>query len=292
MTADSDGRRSAMKPGEPYSPHRRFLCAPVPLWIMAMLELSFGAKLLFGRLALYAGPNDSCYPSLRRLAADMGTSINTICRLIKELVDAKLIRRKRCGPGKNARIEFVWHPALGVDDSPVFGNQDSPEMGNQEPDSPGTVDLDSLLLGSEIHQICKPDSPEMVNAYKEQTVHINGSLKRTHTQSAHVLAADLDEQASPRFEEAWAKWPGLKARKNPAAQMWVSVVPLSAEAKVFECLERFLASDQVARGIVGYFDNWLQQQHADSWEGSWPAPRVQQQRSSRQQEAVDGFRTA
>jgi hypothetical protein len=85
------------------------------------------------------------------------------------------------------------------------------------------------------------------------------------------LASDLGGQISQRFEEAWGRWP-LKQRKQLAIQMWLSLVTVDNEPKVFACLDRFLASDQAARGVIGYFGNWLEQQYQDHWDGEWPGP--------------------
>jgi hypothetical protein len=278
-----------VKPGDAYSPYRVFLSAPIPLAVMAMPNLSPGAKLLFARLALYAGRNTKCYPSLDRLARDLGTSTDAIGRWLKELTDPKFIHRARKGPGKTAECEFLWHASLSAD-SAELRNQDSAEVRNQEPDSAESRNLDSAEMGGKIPQIRGSDSAESRNHLKEEAVHLNGSGKRFTNNGARGTAADVG-QTSPRFEEAWQKWPGHKARKNRAAQMWVSVVNVSIEDKVFACLDRFRASDLVAKGFVGYMDTWLQQQHDDAWENAWLAPRAQPQRS-RQQDHVDGFKTA
>lgn len=179
-----------MKPGEAYSPYRVFLSAPIALDVMAMPNLSPGAKLLFARLALYAGRNTSCYPSLERLACDLGTSTDAIGRSLKELTDAELIRRKRKGPGKTAECEFLWHAALSAD-SAELRNQDSAKVRNQAPDSAEVRNLDSAEMGGKTPQNRGQDSAETRNHYKEETVHLNGSLKRTDTESAREVRREL-----------------------------------------------------------------------------------------------------
>lgn len=68
--------------------------------------------------ALWAGtlPRSSqagafCAPSLARLAAEMGTSVDTIGRQLGELVEHRFIERRRRGRGA-AEIIFLPHPCL------------------------------------------------------------------------------------------------------------------------------------------------------------------------------------
>ena len=151
---------------------------------MGNTDLSAGAKLTFGRLALYAGTKTPCFPSLGRLATDLGVSIDVVGRWLKELITAKLIRRTRSGPGRNAECEFIWNASLGTgDDSANLRNQDAAESRN----------LDSAYVGNKIPQIRGADSAEMRNAYKEQAVHeavhLNGSAAEVHTQGARSAPA-------------------------------------------------------------------------------------------------------
>jgi hypothetical protein len=98
-------------------------------------------------------------------------------------------------------------------------------------------------------------------------------------------AIDLDGQPSPRFEEAWKLYP-RKTGKPGAAHWWVSLVTISNEAAVVDCLNRFLASADVARGFVPKsFGDWLQECARDSWECDWPAPTVQKTKQQLESEA-------
>jgi hypothetical protein len=59
-------------------------------------------------------------------------SIDVIGRWLKELIIAKLIRRTRGGPGRNAECEFIWNASLGTgDDSADLRNQDTSKTENQ-----------------------------------------------------------------------------------------------------------------------------------------------------------------
>jgi hypothetical protein len=84
------------------------------------------------------------------------------------------------------------------------------------------------------------------------------------------IAADLDGQASQRFDEFWSLYP-RKQGKDTACRLWVSFVTTANENAVFECLTRYLASDEVSRGIISNPDRWINSQHRDGWSGDWPA---------------------
>lgn len=100
---------SKLHGGDTYSPHGQFVCAMIPLAVMAMPYLSANAKLLFGRLALYADRKTACYPSLDGLAADLGCSVDAIGCCLNEL------KRRRRNPGEHsaARAETPSVNSLG-----------------------------------------------------------------------------------------------------------------------------------------------------------------------------------
>jgi hypothetical protein len=89
---------------------------------------------------------------------------------------------------------------------------------------------------------------------------------------SHQSAADLDGTPSQRFDGLWQRWP-LKEQRDRAARDWLSFVTAENESEVMACAERYLASDQVARGIVKHLYNWLEQQHRDGWSADWPPGR-------------------
>jgi len=92
-----------------------------------------------------------------------------------------------------------------------------------------------------------------------------------------------NDPSSERFEEAWAMWP-LKVERDAAAHAWLSVVTRSREEAVFACIGRYLASDQVARGVVSKFAGWLFQANRDEWASEWPKA---QSREERRQAEID-----
>jgi hypothetical protein len=103
------------------------------------------------------------------------------------------------------------------------------------------------------------------------------TLSATETRRAvHVMprAADLDGPVSNRFDEVWNRWP-RKEQRDRALRDWLSFVSLANEAEVLSCVDRYLGSDEVRRGVVKQLFNFLEQQHRDGWAGDWPPARAE-----------------
>jgi hypothetical protein len=113
----------------------------------------------------------------------------------------------------------------------------------------------------------------------------------SHTHTApfrppRKTAADLDGPTSDRFEDFWTNYP-LQVERDDAARQFLSVVTTANEEAVFSCLARYVASAQVARGVISKPANWLRQQHRDRWVGNWPALGSTDTRSAKQREEDD-----
>jgi len=76
----SDAAAPLVKIGEPFNPHLAFLGVFVPLGLLPFPGLSVHAKLLYGRLMMYAGRDGLCNPALETLSKQFNVSIDTISR--------------------------------------------------------------------------------------------------------------------------------------------------------------------------------------------------------------------
>lgn len=80
----------------------------VPDWLKARRDVSNGAKSLYAQLCRYAGKKDTACPQQETLAVDLGVTVRTICRGIRELVKVGLIHVERSGRASTYR--FPSHP--------------------------------------------------------------------------------------------------------------------------------------------------------------------------------------
>jgi DNA-binding transcriptional regulator YhcF (GntR family) len=68
--------------------------------------LSCGAKLVFGRLSRYASENGECYPSIPRLAAEIGIGPTQARTYVHELRDQRFIAIE-LRPGTSGVYSFL-----------------------------------------------------------------------------------------------------------------------------------------------------------------------------------------
>jgi len=96
-----------------FNPWMRFFGCIVPNWLAMRTEISFGSKLIYGRLAQYAGKNGVANPSYDTLADELGCSRRQAMRLVEELSKARLLEIEPIrlqGVPRSNRYHFIEHP--------------------------------------------------------------------------------------------------------------------------------------------------------------------------------------
>lgn len=107
-------------------------------------------------------------------------------------------------------------------------------------------------------------------------------------------AVNLNGHTSQRFEEFWVRWP-RQTGKDAAARAWCSYVSTDNEGAAFACLDRYLASGDVARGAVPNLGpspgkpGWLADQARDGWAANWPAAKPVSREERIAQKAKENF---
>jgi hypothetical protein len=91
------------------------------------------------------------------------------------------------------------------------------------------------------------------------------------------------ERPSQRFEEFWERYP-VKEGRDLVAGLWVSLVTIYNEDKVFACLDRYLASERAQRSPKNA-NNWLHDCSRDKWESDWPKSQIGLVRTKQQANA-------
>jgi len=128
------GERQSLRVGQPFNPFKLFNGIFIPEALVLTKLISPGAKLAYGRLTRYSGQNGRCYPSVPRLASEIGVSVRQAQRYLAELDRQGFIRRiERCdGSGQNSNVYvFLWHPLFedGVTQTAREGVTDSSPEG-------------------------------------------------------------------------------------------------------------------------------------------------------------------
>src|SRR5690242_3185637 len=98
-----------MQPGQPFNPYKHFTGSWLPTWLLQRRELSPGAKLVYARLARYAGKRGVAYPRQSTLAEEIGLRERQVRTYLLELRKIGLIEARKSGTGKPSRYSFLTH---------------------------------------------------------------------------------------------------------------------------------------------------------------------------------------
>jgi hypothetical protein len=105
-------KKGMFKEGQPINPYNRMLGSQVPNAILQHKELSSTAKLLWGRLAQYAGKDGACFPSILLLAKEIGRSKRQVARGIVELKSMGFLSWDRGKKHESNRYYLLFHSCL------------------------------------------------------------------------------------------------------------------------------------------------------------------------------------
>jgi len=102
---------SWLRIGQPFNPYKLFTGVFIPEALTRYRALSSGAKIVYGRLARYAGENGDCFPSIPSLAAEVGLGATQTRRYVHELSEKRFIAIEE-RPGTSRVYKFLWHEAF------------------------------------------------------------------------------------------------------------------------------------------------------------------------------------
>ncbi len=84
-------------------------------------------------------------------------------------------------------------------------------------------------------------------------------------------SAERKPNTEDRYQEFITPWPRL-GKPDDAFRAWLSVVNTAEDVTLaFAARDRYLASDEVARGVCAEPSKWLFDQSRGKWAGKWPA---------------------
>jgi len=216
---------------DPYSSHS----IHIPLGLVIYRGASWGAKVLYGRLALFRGSKDDgyCNPNLDTMAVAMGTSVDTIERWLAELIQNGFIKRQR-RRRRNAECIFLPHPCLlnSADVRTRDKHSDSPRLPDQD-------DLDSADSGFRCRKAAVRDSADLSPAYIGRK-HSSKTLTENETGGARG------------WKEFQAHYPEPKCKTGveAGAQAYAGRIKSDEEhAKLMAGLERYLENGVWRRSL-------------------------------------------
>ncbi|TVL95487.1 MAG: hypothetical protein CV087_24315 [Candidatus Brocadia sp. WS118] len=219
------------------NPYKIFNGSFIPDWLERRTEITPGAKLVYGRLARFAGKDGKCNPPLELMAECLGTNPRQIIRHIKELTNANLIESKRNGRGKPNDYFFIYHDWM------TFRSDKSSLV--EMPDlSPVEVTNGHFL-------------------YKEEENHLRESIKKDVDSEGIDPSPSLNKIVTDKdFEDRWQKYP-MKDGKKEARRHWNASVKTPSDLlkfdKAFENYLSHLAANpwKPPKNGKTFFNNWL-----------------------------------
>ena len=115
-TAQPTGNQNLPRIGEPFNPYGMFNGIWIPESLLKCSAISASGKLLYGRLARFAGENGECFPSVKKLAFELAMTDRQVQRLIGELCSAGFLRKdaqyRTNGSKTSNAYEFLYHASL------------------------------------------------------------------------------------------------------------------------------------------------------------------------------------
>jgi Helix-turn-helix domain len=108
MSKTNPKRAPRLSVGERFNPHGMFYGVWIPD-VLLPLKIPANAKLLYGRLARYAGKDGLCFPSQQTQAHELGLHERQIRNLLRVLEESGFIRSVQRGLGQSNCYEFLWH---------------------------------------------------------------------------------------------------------------------------------------------------------------------------------------
>jgi hypothetical protein len=104
--------------GQPFNPFGLFTGIFIPEALVKNPDVSPGAKLVYGRLARYAGQDGACYPSVKELGEEVCLGERQTQRYVRELETKRFIRTVPRFKAPNVcdtnDFEFLWHESLAA----------------------------------------------------------------------------------------------------------------------------------------------------------------------------------
>jgi hypothetical protein len=185
-------------------------------------SLSWGAKVFYGRLALFLGrpkADEFCNPSLETMSAAMGISVDTVGRWLRELGEHEFVQRVRRGRGP-AECIFLPHPCL-TSGSAEYG-PDAARMRNQggfnsagsrrkdETPTPQSAPPDSATSPCQFRNSAAPTPQHCGSLNKEENIQedIHENVQENTSDSCRDLRKNRANACQPSRDSSSEKHPG------------------------------------------------------------------------------------
>ena len=221
------------------NPYKRFKGAFIPNAILEFPGLSQSAKLVWGRLAQFAGANGRCYPKIEEIASGVALSSRQAKRVLNELVENDFIQVVK-PTGKRKLMH--WPNEYLFLDHPCFKS-----------DPKCTSEGDTSV-----------PSGGVVNGPSKEVTLMSPPNKRVIQENHNKRVKE--ETGVTDFDIFWEKYPKKKS-KGTARKVWVKINPgKKKSAAILNGLSLAINSNAWEKEngkYIPYPASWL---NAEGWE--------------------------
>lgn len=258
--------------------------AMVPEWLLFDPEVSMAAKTVYAALARHGSTEETCFPSVSRLAALLGSTTRTVRRLIDELVECGAVERHaryRADGGTTSNGYTIW----GTESAPPGYriSVDTPPTPMTKTTHPPRAEM-SQGLGHFSPRPLGQKRPTKESPSKES------HLTRKHTrvdsrENAQQPLIEVDGLAPAasvpdRFQEFYDAY-GRKVGRAEAINEWKRAIKKVPAETIIEAATKWRAAFDASGSdpcYVPHPSRWLKR---EQWADELPRPKVGARQTTR-----------
>jgi biotin operon repressor len=215
--------------GEPFVPYKEFVGILIPNCILSCPDIGAAEKLVWGRLAQYAGQNGLAFPKQDTLAKELGITRSTVAKALKQLEEKKFIQIHRPQGAnrlmhRSCSYKFLWHPVFESDKPSCGQSDDHPEEHNTDTSMHNNPTPPCAIIKHPVDQkddtqlkriISKENPTKRIKREEEsRSSLVSFSEEQTEEQIDDGLDIELYLKAQDKLQhnkklstdEAWAVW--------------------------------------------------------------------------------------
>jgi len=118
----------------------------------------------------------------------------------------------------------------------------------------------------------------------------NHDERRNPPKSAPIQPETQPEEkakdANNGFEDFWTPYPRKGHHRPRAESAWRTLVPNGKKPKALACLKRYLASQEVADGVILNPENFIRENALTNWDAEWPPAKPKNSKGPTEEEVL------
>jgi len=245
-----------MEIGQRFNPYKLFTGCFIPNSLAKYKGLTALSKLVWARLAQYAGEDGICYPSLKTLAEEVGATKQGVIKAIKQLIKEGFIEQEKPSGmemimHKTSRYYFLWHSVFEADLRPEVTSQSK--------------------------QFLPPSDKQNLPPSDKQFLPKENQLKRINERE-YIYSNSIqfsNENFMPTSPETSLEISSSKGNNNETGKHKQADIVFDEETYTFKGIEPFIDKWKSAYPAVNVeteikqMESWVMSQPKTRWKKNW-----------------------